>query len=182
VVALAKAQPGKLNYASLGSGTVHHLSMEWFKLLAGIDLVPVPYKGLAPALTAVTAGEVPMMFSGLTVGLGLVKSGKLRGLAVSTSTRAASAPDVPTVAESGFPGYDAVAWYGVLAPAGTPAAVIARVNAEIGKALGAQDLRQRFAALGVDPAPSTPEQLDQLIRDETALWTKVIRSAGIKPE
>jgi tripartite-type tricarboxylate transporter receptor subunit TctC len=182
VIALAKAQPGKLNYASLGSGTVHHLSMEWLKLLAGIDVVPIPYKGLAPALTAVTAGEVPLMFSGLTVGLGLVRSGKLRGLAVSTSARSASAPEVPSVSESGYPDYDAVAWYGLLAPAGTPAALIARLNAEVGKALGAPDLRQRFAAIGVDPAPSSPEALDQLIRKETALWTKVIQAAGLKAE
>jgi tripartite-type tricarboxylate transporter receptor subunit TctC len=182
LVALAKAQPGKLNYASLGSGTVHHLSMEWLKLLAGIDVVPVPYKGLAPALTAVTAGEVPIMFSGLTVGLGLVKSGKLRGLAVSTPTRAAAAPEVPSVAESGFSGYDAVAWYGVLAPAGTPPAVMARLNAEIAKALGTEDLRQRFATIGVDAAASTPDELARLIRDETALWTRVIQSAGLKAE
>ncbi|HEY6821355.1 MAG TPA: tripartite tricarboxylate transporter substrate binding protein [Burkholderiales bacterium] len=182
LVALAKSQPGKLNYASLGSGTVHHLSMEWLKLVAGIDIVPVPYKGLAPALAAVTAGEVPLTFSGLTVGLGLVRSGKLRGLAVSTPARATAAPEVPSVAESGFPDYDAVAWYGVLAPAGTPVAVVARINAEIGKALGTSDLRQRFAAIGVDAAPSSPEALDQLIRKETALWTRVIQAAGLSAD
>jgi tripartite-type tricarboxylate transporter receptor subunit TctC len=182
LITLAKAQPGKLNYASLGNGTVHHLSMEWLKMLAGIDIVPVPYKGLAPALSAVTAGEVQLMFSGLGVGLGLVKAGKLRGLAVSTPERSAAAPEVPAVAESGFADYDAVAWYGVLAPARTPSETVAILNSEIGKALRAPDLRQRFANIGVDAAPSTPEALQQLIRKETALWAKVIQAAGLKPD
>ena len=182
LITLAKAQPGKLNYASLGNGTVHHLSMEWLKMLAGIDIVPVLYKGLAPALSAVTAGEVQLMFSGLGVGLGLVKAGKLRGLAVSTPERSAAAPEVPAVAESGFADYDAVAWYGVLAPARTPSETVAILNSEIGKALRAPDLRQRFANIGVDAAPSTPEALQQLIRKETALWAKVIQAAGLKPD
>jgi tripartite-type tricarboxylate transporter receptor subunit TctC len=182
LIALAKAQPGKLNYASLGSGTPHHLAMEWFKVLAGVDIVAVPYKGVAPGLAAVTAGEVQLMLTGLTAGLAQVKGGRLRALAVTTAARSSAAPEIPTVAESGFAGYDALAWYGVLAPAATPPEVIARLNAEIGKALAAPDLRQRLANIGVDPAPGTPGELQRLIRDETQLWTKVIKAAGVKAD
>ena len=182
LIALAKAQPGKLNYASLGSGTPHHLAMEWFKVLAGVDIVAVPYKGVAPGLTAVTAGEVQLMLTGLTAGLPQVKGGKLRALAVTTAARSAAAPEIPTVAESGFAGYNALAWYGVLAPAATPREVIVRLNAEIAKALAAPDLRQRLANIGVDPAPGTPDELQRLIRDETPLWTKVAKAAGVKAD
>jgi tripartite-type tricarboxylate transporter receptor subunit TctC len=182
LVALAKAQPGKLNYASLGSGTPHHLAMEWFKVLAGVDIVAVPYKGVAPGLAAVTAGEVQLMLTGFSAGLAQVKGGKVRALAVTTAARASAAPEIPTVAEAGFGGYDVLVWYGILAPAGTSPEVIARLNAEIAKALAAPDLRQRLANIGVDPAPGTPAELQRLIRDETQLWTKVIKAAGIKPD
>jgi tripartite-type tricarboxylate transporter receptor subunit TctC len=182
LLALAKAQPGKLNYASIGAGTPHHLAMEWLKQLAGVDIVPVPYKGVGPALAAVMAGEVQMMMTGLTAGLVQVKSGKLRALAVTTAQRSPALPDVPTLAESGFPSYEALAWYGILAPAATPAAVIARLNAEIGTALRAPDLAARLANLGVEAAPSTPAELGLLIHKETELWTKVIDAGGIKPE
>ena len=182
LVALAKAEPGSLNYASLGAGTPHHLAMEWLKQLAGINIVGVPYKGVGPGLAAVMAGEVQMMMTGLTAGLVQVKAGKLRALAVTTAARAPSVPEVPTVAESGFPGYEALAWYGILAPAATPPEVIARLNAEIGTALRAPDLRERLASIGVDAAPSTPAQLEVLIHEETELWAKVIEAAGIKAE
>lgn len=182
LVALAKTQPGKLNYASFGTGTPHHLAMEWFKLLAGVDIVPVPYKGVGPGLTAVIAGEVEMMLTGLTAGLAQVKGGKLRAIAVTTSSRAPAAPDVPTVAESGYPEYAALAWYGVLAPAATPPGVISRLNAEFVKALNAPDIRERFAKTGVDPAPGTPAALQALIQRETELWAKVIKATGIKPQ
>jgi tripartite-type tricarboxylate transporter receptor subunit TctC len=122
------------------------------------------------------------MLTGLTAGLAQVKGGKMRALAVTTAKRSPAAPDVPTVAEAGFPDYDALAWYGLLVPAGTPADVIARLNAEIAKALAAPDLRQRLANIGVDPAPGTPAELQRLIADETQLWTKVIKAAGIKAE
>jgi len=128
------------------------------------------------------AGEVQMMMTGLTAGLVQVKAGKLRALAVTTAARAPSVPEVPTVAESGFPGYEALAWYGILAPAATPPEVIARLNAEIGTALRAPDLRERLASIGVDAAPSTPAQLELLIHEETELWAKVIEAAGIKAE
>jgi tripartite-type tricarboxylate transporter receptor subunit TctC len=182
LIALAKSQPGKLNYAALGSGTPHQLAMEWFKALAGVDIVAVPYKGVGPGLAAVSAGEVQLMLTGLTAGLAQVKGAKMRALAVTTAKRSPAAPDVPTVAEAGFPDYDALAWYGLLVPAGTPSDVIARLNAEIAKALAAPDLRQRLANIGVDPAPGTPAELQQLIADETQLWTKVIKAAGIKAE
>lgn len=182
LIALAKARPGKLNYASLGSGTPHHLAMEWFKQLAGVEIVAVPYKGVGPGLTAVMAGEVEMMLTGLTAGLTQVKGGKLRAIAVTTSSRAPAAPDVPTIAESGYPEYAALAWYGVLAPAATPAGVIARLNDGFVKALNAPDIRARFAKIGVDPAPGAPAALHELIRRETQLWTKVIEATGIKPQ
>lgn len=182
LIALARSQPGKLNFVSLGSGTPHHLSMEWLKLLAGVDIVAVPYKGVGPGLAAVVSGEVQMMLTGLTAGLAQVKGGKVRALAVTTRTRASAAPDVPTVAESGFPEYDVLAWYGILAPAATPSEVIARLNVEISKALATPDLRQRFANIGVDPAPGTPYELQQLIRQEMQLWSKVIKATGTKPE
>ena len=182
LIALAKAQPGKLNYASLGSGTPHHLAMEWFKVLAGVDIVAVPYKGVGPGLAAVTAGEVQLMLTGLTAGLAQVRGGKLRAIALTTAMRSSAAPDIPTIAEAGFAGYDALAWYGILAPAGTPPDVVGRINAEIAKALAAPDLRQRLANIGVDPAPGTPAELQRLIGDETALWAKIIKAAGIKAD
>jgi len=182
LVAAARAEPGRLNYASLGAGTPHHLAMEWLKQLAGINIVAVPYKGVGPGLAAVMAGEVQMMMTGLTAGLVQVKAGKLRALAVTTAARSPAVPELPTIAESGFPGYEALAWYGVLAPAATPSGVIARLNAEIGMALRAADLRERLANIGVDAAPSTPTELELLIHKETALWAKVIQAAGIKAE
>jgi len=182
LIAAAKADPGKLNYASLGAGTPHHLAMEWLKQLAGVNIVAVPYKGVGPGLAAVMAGEVQMMMTGLTAGLVQVKAGKLRALALTTASRSPAVPEVPTVAESGFPGYEALAWYGILAPAATPPDVIARLNAEIGAALRAPDLRERLANIGVDAAPSTQAQLELLISKETERWAKVIEAAGIKPE
>jgi len=182
LLAAAKAEPGKLNYASIGAGTPHHLAMEWLKQLAAVDIVPVPYKGVGPGLAAVMAGEVQMMMTGLSAGLVQVKAGKLRALALTTAARSPSVPEVPTVAESGFAGYEALAWYGILAPAATPAEVIARLNAEIRSALRAPDLRERLANIGVDAAPGTPAQLELLIDQETKLWAKVIEVAGIKPE
>ncbi len=181
LVKLAKAQPGKLNFASLGSGTPHHLAMEWLKLLAGVDIVAVPYKGVAPGLAAVMAGEVELMFTGLTAGLVQVNAGKVRALAVTTAKRTPAAPQVPTIAEAGYPEYEALAWYGILAPAGTPAPVISRLNAEFAKALNAPDIRERFAKIGVDPAPGSPSDLLEMIRKETELWAKVIKATGAKP-
>jgi tripartite-type tricarboxylate transporter receptor subunit TctC len=147
-----------------------------------VDIVAVPYKGVGPGLAAVVSGEVQMMLTGLTAGLAQVRGGKVRGLAVTTAARSPAAPDVPTVAESGFPEFDVLAWYGILAPAATPGGVIARLNSEIGKALATPDLRERFAKIGVDPAPGTPGELQQVIRQEMQLWSKVIKATGTKPE
>lgn len=181
LVKLAKAQPGKLNFASFGVGTPHHLAMEWLKMLAGVDIVAVTYKGVGPGLTAVMAGEVELMFTGLTAGLAQVKAGKVKALAVTTAKRSPAAPDVPTIAESGYPEYEALAWYGILAPAATPAPVVSRLNAEFVKALNSADIRERFGKMGVDPAPGTPADLKKLIERETELWAKVIKATGIKP-
>ncbi len=182
LVALAKSQPGKLNFASLGSGSPHFLAFEWFKMLAGIDVVAVPYKGLAPAMTAVTAGEVQMMLAGLTAGLPQVKAGKFKALAVSPAKRIGVLPDVPTIAESGYPDYDVNTWYAILAPRGTPASVVTRLNTEFAKALNAPDSSARFTAMGVEVAPSTPEALWARIRFEIDTWGRIIQATGAKPD
>ena len=182
LVALAKSQPGKLNFASLGSGSAHYLGFEWFKLLAGLDIVAVPYKGLAPAMTAVTAGEVQMMLAGLTAGLPQVTAGKFKALAVSPAKRVGVLSDVPTIAESGYPEYDVTTWYAILAPRGTPAPIVARLNAEFAKALNAQDSVTRFTAMGVEVAPSTPEALWARIRGEIDIWGRIIKATGAKPD
>jgi tripartite-type tricarboxylate transporter receptor subunit TctC len=182
VIALAKARPGGLNYASLGTGTPHHLSMEWFKHLAGVDIVPVPYKGLAPGLTATMTGEVQMIFTGLTAGLSQVRAGKLRGIAVTTAKRAAAAPEFPTMAEAGLTGFDVYAWYGLLVPTGTPAPVIARLNAEFTKALGAPDVQERFRNAGVENAATTPEAFGQFLREDAAMWSRIVKQVGAKAE
>jgi tripartite-type tricarboxylate transporter receptor subunit TctC len=182
LVGLARAEPGRLNYASIGAGTPHQLAMEWLKLLTGADIVAVPYKGVGPALAAVMAGEVQTMLTGLSAGLVQVRAGRLRALAVTTAARSAAAPDVPTVAESGYPGYEALAWYAILAPAATPPDVIVILNRELGKALRSPDLSQRLAGIGVEPAPGTSGELAARIRRETELWGRVIKEAGLKTE
>src|SRR5205814_2705394 len=141
--------------------------MEGLKLVAGVDIVPVPYKGVGPGLAAVMAGEVETMLTGLTAGLVQVKAGKLRALAVTTAARSPATPEIPTVAESGLAGYEALAWYGILVPAATPREIIARPNGALGSALRSADLRERLANIGVDVAPSTPAELQDLIRQET---------------
>jgi tripartite-type tricarboxylate transporter receptor subunit TctC len=182
LVALAKSQPGKLNFASLGSGSPHFLAFEYFKMLAGLDIVAVPYKGLAPAMTAVTAGEVQLMLAGLTAGLPQVKAGKFKALAVTPAKRLAVLPDVPTVAESGYAEYDVNTWYAILAPRGTPTSVVSRLNAEFAKALNAPDSTTRFTAMGVEVATSTPDELWARIRREIDTWGRIIRATGAKPE
>ena len=182
LIALAKRQPGKLNFASLGSGSPHYLAFEWFKMLAGLDIVAVPYKGLAPAMTAVTAGEVQMMLAGLTAGLPQVKAGKFKALAVSPAKRIGVLSDVPTIAEAGYPEYDVNTWYAILAPRGTPAPIVARLNAEFTKALNTQDSVTRFTAMGVEVAPSSPEALWARIRGEIDTWGRIIKATGAKPD
>ena len=186
LVALAKQKPGQVNYASAGVGTSPHMSMELFKSMAGVDLAHIPYKGTAPAVTDVLGGQVPVMMANVLTALPHLKSGKLRALAVTGARHAESLPDVPTMAEAGaaagLKGYEAIQWYGVLAPAGTARDIVVKLQAEIARALKLADVRERLAADGAEPVGSTPEQFAALIRAELEKWATVARNAGIKPE
>jgi len=181
LVALAKAKPGALNFPSAGVGSSSHLAGEMLKTLAGIDMVHVPYKGGGPALIALLSGQVQIMFATLPAAMPHVKSGKLRPVAVTTSRRSQALPELPTIAESGVSGYEATTWYGLLAPAGTPKAIVGRLHAEIVKIL-ATDTRQFLMAQGFEPAGTAPAEFAGYIKSEIAKWGKVIRDAGIKPE
>jgi len=182
LVELAKAKPGQLNFAHVGVSSPHFLAGEWFKRLAGIDVVAVGYKGAGDAMTAVSAGQVQFMFTGFGAGMALVKAGRLKALAVTPARRLAAAPALASVAESGYPDYDLTTWHGLLAPAGTPAAIVGRLNAETVRALNSDDLRERFAALGAEPAPMSPEQFAGLLRSDIDVWGKIVRISGAKPE
>jgi tripartite-type tricarboxylate transporter receptor subunit TctC len=182
LIALAKQKPGTINYASAGVGTSNHLTVELLKVMADIDIVHVPYRGDGPAIAAVLAGQVPMQFPTLPVALPYIKSGKLRAVAVSSSTRSPLLPEVPTVAESGgLPEFAVSIWVGVVAPPGTPKQIVDRLNAEIRKAVAMPDIREHLEALGADPMTDTPEQFSAYIAAETAQWRKVARAAKIKP-
>jgi tripartite-type tricarboxylate transporter receptor subunit TctC len=182
LVALAKSTPGKLSIASAGNGTVFHLTGELFKRAAGIDIVHVPFKGGAPAIAALVGGQVSMAFeTSLTVSPH-VKSGKLRALAVAGAQRIAILPEVPTLAEAGYPGILAENWYGMYAPAGTPKEVIARVYAELAKAVADPETRQKLAAQGAEVRENTPEQSAAFVRAEIAKWAKVVRQSGARIE
>jgi tripartite-type tricarboxylate transporter receptor subunit TctC len=181
-IALAKARPGQLNYASGGSGTTTHLGMELLKLAAGVNIVHVPYKGTGQALNDVIGGQVQMMMSSMLPALPHVKTGKLRGLAVTSAKRAAVYPEAPTLAESGLPGFETTSWHGMLVPAKTPKAISTRVHAELVKALNHSDVKDRFANLGMDTVASTPEEFTAYIRHEHAKWAKVIKAIGIKAQ
>ena len=182
LVAYAKARPGKLNYASVGQGSPNQLGMELLKTLTGIDLVHVPYKGTGPAVTDLLGGQVQLMFNSMPSVLPLVKTGKLKGLAVGSAHRSPAAPDIPTVAEAGVPGFENVTWYGMFAPAKTPAEIIARLNSEVVKILADPEMAQRFASQGSEPRSSTPAELAAFMRVEAVRWGKVITAAGIKLE
>ena len=182
LIAAAKAKPQSLSYASTGNGSSNHISMELFKSLAGVDIVHIPYKGSAPAVTDLLGGQVQVMFDNVPNVLPHVKAGKLRALAVSGATRTPLAPDVPTVAEAGVPGYELTVWFGLVAPAGTPREVVQKLNAESLRILAMPDVRERFLAQGVEPRGSTPEQFAEHIRSQMAKWSKVVRDAGVKAE
>jgi tripartite-type tricarboxylate transporter receptor subunit TctC len=182
LIALAKAQPGRLNYASSGNGSSFHLGMELFKRLAGVDMVHVPFKGSALSVNAMLAGEVQVMLNGTVNGLPLAKSGKLRALAVTGAKRSPLAPELPTVAESGLPGYEMSGWFGTVAPAGTPAAVIARLNAEYVRALHAPEVRTRLEGFGLDIVGDTPEDMARRMREDGRRLARVIRESGAKQE
>ncbi|MGE5524958.1 MAG: tripartite tricarboxylate transporter substrate binding protein [Rhodospirillaceae bacterium] len=179
LIALAKAKPGELNYGSSGAATGTHLSAELFKLMTGVDMVHVPYKGGAPAVTALLGGQVQLNFATLPSVLPHVRANRLRALGVTTARRSAAAPDVPSIAESGVPGYDHGPWNGMLVPARTPKAIIARLNAVVAKAAQAQDVRTTLLHEGAEPVGNSPEAFGAIIREETVKWAKVIRAAGI---
>ena len=180
LIAYAKANPGKLNFASSGNGTSIHLSAELFKTMAGVQMTHVPYKGSAPALQDLVGGQVQLMFDNLPSSLALIKGGKLKALAVTSSARAAALPDVPTIAESGLPGFEASSWFGLLAPAGTPPPVIAKLNGEIAKWLATPEAKEKLLAQGANAAGGTPEDFAQFINAETAKWQKVVKESGAK--
>ena len=180
LVLLAKAQPGRIHYASPGNGTGQHLGGELLKSMAGIDLVHVPYKGSGPGVTDLLSGQVQLMVVPLPVVLGHVRAGKLKALAVTSLRRSSVLPAVPTVAEAGLAGYDVSAWYGVVAPAGTPAEVVGRLNAEIMRVLGAAETREQLQKLGAEPAANSSAEFSAYIRSETRKWAKVIRESGAK--
>src|SRR5688572_18615630 len=178
----ARRNPGKVNYGSSGNGTSVHLSMELFKSMTKTFMVHIPYKGSAPVVADLIGGQVDVMFDNVPNVIGHVRAGKMKALAVSTATRSALAPEVPTVAEAGVPGYELSVWFGVLAPAGTPREIIARLNTEIVKVLNSADVKERFAKQGVEVRTSTPEQFGELVRAEVGRWAKVIKEAGIKAD
>jgi len=179
-VALVKAHPGKYFFASTGSGTSSHLSGELLKMQAGLDMTHVPYKG-AVALNDLLAGEqVHLMFATIPAVIHLVRAGKLRALAVTSTKRSASAPDLPTIAESGYPGFDASSWFGLVGPAGLPPDIVTKVSAEVARALKVPEMRDKFIQQGADPVGSTPEEFAEYMRAETAKWAKLVQAVGAK--
>jgi tripartite-type tricarboxylate transporter receptor subunit TctC len=180
LIAYAKAKPGQLNFASAGNGGPTHLTGELLKTSAGIDIVHIPFKGNAAALTDLIAGRVHMMFSNMLTSMPHVRAGKLRAIGISSAKRTPQAPELPTVAESGLAGFSAVPWYGVLGPAALPKAITSKLNAEISRAIALPDMHERFVAQGIDLQSSTPEQFAALIKSELSKWRKVVRDAGAK--
>ena len=177
LVALARAQPGKLNFASAGNGTVNHMLGEMLKTSAGIDIVHVPYRGAAAAATDTIGGQAQMTFGSLAGLMPFVKSGQLRTIGVCTEKRTALAPDVPTLAET-IPGLYANAWYGLFVPVGTPKEIVGKLHGEIAKIMESAEMKERLVGLGVEPAPSTPEQLAVLMRDDLVRWAKIVKDSG----
>jgi len=180
LIAYAKANPGKLNFASSGSGTSIHLSGELFKVMTGVQMTHVPYKGSAPALQDLIGGQVQLMFDNLPPSLPQIKAGKLRALAVTSAGRAPALPDTPTVAEAGLPGFEASSWFGVLAPAGTPPEIVNKLNAEIAKWLASPGAKEKLANVGANIAGGTPEDFARHIQAETTKWAKVVKESGAK--
>ena len=182
LIAKARAQPGKLTYSSGGNGSAAHISFEYLKLKAGFFMLHIPYRGTAPSVTDLLGGQVDATFTGAPAVLPHVRAGRLRALAVSSPQRLPTLPDVPTVAESGFPGFDADQWYGIVAPAGTSAALVARLNAEINKALQTPAVAQQLAGEGAIPMPGTPKAFADLIASEIPRWAQVVKAGNIKPD
>jgi tripartite-type tricarboxylate transporter receptor subunit TctC len=182
LIALAKSQPGKLNYSSSGTGGSPHLAAEWFKSIAGVDLVHVPYKGTGPQLVDLLGGVVKVAFPTMPGVVPFVTQGKLRALAVSSAKRSPLLPDVPTMIEAGLPGYVATSWNGAVVPAGTPKEIVTRLNSEMVRILDMPDIKEKLSTGGADPVSSTPEQFGAFIEAETKKWAKVIKDAQIAGE
>jgi tripartite-type tricarboxylate transporter receptor subunit TctC len=183
LVAYAKQQPGKLSYASPGVGSPHHLGMELFKLQAGVDIVHVAYRGGAPAMQDVVAGQVPIMFGSYVIAGPHLKTGKLKAIGASGAKRVVQAPDIPTIAEQGYPGFDLTTWFGLFAPAGTPAPIIKRVAEETQAVLALAEVNERFLTVGLDPAPVlSTAAFGARVKEDVATWTKVVKDANIKAE
>jgi tripartite-type tricarboxylate transporter receptor subunit TctC len=182
LIALARAKPGQINYASAGSGTPPHLAGELFKVMAKIDMVHVPYKGNAPAFTDVIGGQVSLIFPTMPSAMPFIRSGRLRPVAVTSARRSPAAPEIPTITESGLPGYEAISWYGILAPARTPPQFVARLHEVLVSAIRAPDMQEKLAAQGLEPVGNTPQQFSAVIRSEIAKWAKVVQASGAKPE
>ena len=182
LIALAKAQPGKLNYASVGTGSPGHIAGELFKLKTGVDIVHVPYKGGGPAVTDTIGGQVQMLFVSMPAAWQHVKSGRLKAIAVTSEKRSVAAPEVPTILESGVPDYVVDSWYGAFAPAKTPPAAVAKLQAAFAQVLQSPQVREKLLLQGAEAATATPAEFDRRVRDELAKWEFVIRNANIKPE
>lgn len=181
-IALVKPRPGQVNFASAGVGTSPHLSMELFLVMANLKMLHVPYKGSGPGVTDLVAGHVPAMMPNMLSAQPHIKSGRLRAMGVTGSKRAPGADDIPTIAEAGVPGYEAVQWYGLLAPAATPRDIITKLHAGVVRALQNPDVRQRLLNDGAEPVGNSPEEFANYLRGETTKWAKVVQAAGIKPE
>ena len=182
LIALAKAAAGKLTFASAGAGGGAHLAGELFRTMAGIDMLHVPYKGTGPALQAVVGGEVNLMFAGVSAAMPHVSSGRLRALGVSSATRLKVIPDIPTVAESGVPGYEMSSWLGVSAPAGTPAAIVEKLNAEIREVVRSPKFSARLEQDGAQPRVTSAKEFTRFVQEEVGRWAKLIRAAGVEPQ
>jgi len=182
LIALARAQPGRLNYASSGNGSSAHVAVALFASMAGVALAHVPYRGTGPGVNDLLGGQVQLAIFGIPPVLPYIKNGKLRALGVSGKQRSTELPEVPTVDEAGVPGYEVSLWYGLLAPAGTPPAIVARLASEVARIVRAPEMREKLLAQGAEPVGGTPEEYAAVIRSDTALWTRVIRETGIKAE
>ena len=182
LIALARSNPGKLTFGSSGTGAASHLSAELFKSMAGVDLLHVPYKGTGQAVTDLLAGQIDLLFGPAQAVMQHVKAGKLKALATTGARRSATLPELPTVAESGLPGYEAVGWFGLLAPAATPKAVVEKLSADANRVLADAEVRARMNALGAEPSGDTPEEFARFIREDQAKWGKLMRDKGINPE
>ena len=178
----AKANPGKLNFSSPGTGSGAHLAGELLNVEAGIKAVHVPYKGMAPAVTDLVGGQVQMMFAGISTALQHIRAGRLVALAIASPKRSPQLPDVPTVAESGIPGFDVTSWYGIVVRSGTPPAVVKKLHADMAEALALPDVKEKLASLGLDPLGNPPEDFARMIAAESRKWSEIVQKAGIKPQ